>query len=101
MFADVQGAHGIPVVIGCMKYGRTLDVFTGLGDLGVCEDLTEMYSEGWEGGSMQSRALVRMICGTQGTSVGRLGDSPKKMAKAILDAMIGMIVGKLMVDVLM
>jgi Fungal protein kinase len=100
MFADVQGAHGIPVVIGSVNYPTTLNVFTGLRDLALCGDFKEVYSDREKRPETVSRALVRMICGTQGTSLRRLAHEPKRVVKVILDAMIGMILGKLMVHVL-
>jgi hypothetical protein len=100
MFTDVQGAHGVPVVIGSVSYPTTLNVFTGLRDLGLCGDFKEVYSDREKRPETVSRALVRMICGTQGTSLRRLAHEPKRVVKVVLDAMIGMILGKLMVHVL-
>jgi hypothetical protein len=46
------------------------------------------------------RDLVRITFSTQGTGLRRLAHEPKRVVKVILDAMVGIILGKLMVHVL-
>jgi hypothetical protein len=100
MFTEVRGAHGSPDVIGSVNYPNILNVFTGLKDLRPCEDFKEVYSNSTECPQPEPRALVRMICATQGTSLMEIANKPKSMVKAILDAMIGTVLLNVMVNVL-
>jgi hypothetical protein len=100
MFTEIQGAHGSPDVIGSVNYPNILNVFTTLKDLRLCEDFKEVYSHLTKCPQPEHRALVRMICPTQGTSLMRVANKPKTMVKAILDAMIGRFLPRVMVNVL-
>jgi hypothetical protein len=96
MFTDVQGSHDIPVIIGFVNSPNTLNVFTGLRDLGLCGDFKEVHSDRGKHPETVCQALVRMICGTQGMSLGQLAHEPKMRLKAILDTMMRRILGNLM-----
>ncbi|TDL16419.1 hypothetical protein BD410DRAFT_808163 [Rickenella mellea] len=88
MFADVQGHHGIPEVVGSIVTDHKLDIFTNLSDVRRCEVLRDVYEES-DQLEVEERSHVRFMCLTRGRSLTSVIADPKKCVKALLDAMIG------------
>ena len=90
MFLAVKGRHGIPDVHGDVSNLEILSCFTQLKDFRKCIDFKVVYSDPVGACLLPELCgLVRMACGTQGTSLANIADQPAKVVKALIDSMIG------------
>jgi hypothetical protein len=89
MFQETQGRHGIPDVVCAVNYSNILNQFADLKNLGPCNDFAEVRTDEGHDLKPERRALVRMICSTQGRVLLHIVDKPKRLVKAMIDAMIG------------